>query len=263
MGPRDYLDQFLKLLAVLRNGDTRFLPLLLSKVHDVLPTLASPLLQSPPENAPNLNCAEIDIFEGFPPMMNLGGPPAPMSNTYGISNSSVQEFKYSNAPDFKVENQGLPFDRRIEDLSPPSLGQENSANSPFLASPSVMTSSSPMEYPNINHDQYASFQDPNSHAINNNSNMMPTFGDGGGSQPGYKREFEMNVGLLQNTAPMNGRRPPLRPNSSSSFNIQQQQQHSQHQIPRSIPEFGHLQRVNSHGEHGEMGVGGVNDMQFR
>ncbi|KAI9742818.1 MAG: hypothetical protein M1818_003547 [Claussenomyces sp. TS43310] len=67
MGPRDYLTQFLTLLSTLRNGDNRFLPLLLQKIHEVLPRLTSPMLQVVPEAA-SQNCGmdpNIDIFDGF------------------------------------------------------------------------------------------------------------------------------------------------------------------------------------------------------
>jgi hypothetical protein len=60
VGPREHLHQMLNVLSVLRNGDHRFLPLLLSKAHDVLPRLVNPMLQNAPDNACN-----IDIFDGF------------------------------------------------------------------------------------------------------------------------------------------------------------------------------------------------------
>ena len=59
-GPREYLNQVLDILAIVRNGEHRFIPLLLTKVHDVLPRLANPMLQNAPESACN-----IDIFDGF------------------------------------------------------------------------------------------------------------------------------------------------------------------------------------------------------
>lgn len=67
LGPRDYLTQFLTLLSTLRNGDSRFLPLLLSKVHDVLPRLASPMLQTVPETPESKYGLDpsLDIFDGF------------------------------------------------------------------------------------------------------------------------------------------------------------------------------------------------------
>ncbi|ORY11496.1 hypothetical protein BCR34DRAFT_601283 [Clohesyomyces aquaticus] len=42
IGPRDYVSQFLTLFSSLRDGQTRYLPLLLSKVSDVLPNLPLP-----------------------------------------------------------------------------------------------------------------------------------------------------------------------------------------------------------------------------
>lgn len=124
LGPRDYLTQFLTLLSTLRNGDSRFLPLLLSKVHDVLPRLASPMLQTVPENANN--CVldhNIDIFDGFG---NAG---------MGVASSLP-----------------VQFDKHIEDV-----GADNSQDrddTPFT-SPPIMQS--PMEYPGLSH--YNGFPD--------------------------------------------------------------------------------------------------------
>ncbi|KAF2837896.1 hypothetical protein M501DRAFT_908623, partial [Patellaria atrata CBS 101060] len=42
LGPRDYLNRFLSLISSLRGGQQRYLPLLLSKVHDVLPNMQLP-----------------------------------------------------------------------------------------------------------------------------------------------------------------------------------------------------------------------------
>lgn len=47
-GPRDYLTQFLSLISALRGGDSRYLPLLLAKIHDALPTMAAPIAHSLP-----------------------------------------------------------------------------------------------------------------------------------------------------------------------------------------------------------------------
>jgi hypothetical protein len=63
MGPREHLHQILNVLTALRYGDHRFLPLLLSKVHDALPRLANPMLQNAPEAA--MPACDIDIFDGF------------------------------------------------------------------------------------------------------------------------------------------------------------------------------------------------------
>jgi len=118
LGPRDYLTQFLTLLSTLRNGDSRFLPLLLSKVHDVLPRLASPMLQTVPENANN--CVldhNIDIFDGFG-NAGMGVP----------SSLSVQ------------------FDKHIEDVT--SDNSQGCDNTPFTSPPIIQN---PMEYPGLDH----------------------------------------------------------------------------------------------------------------
>lgn len=49
LGPQAYLTHFLHLIGTIRNGDSRFLPLLLAKVNDALPGLASPMLQTLPD----------------------------------------------------------------------------------------------------------------------------------------------------------------------------------------------------------------------
>jgi hypothetical protein len=240
LGPRDYLHQFMTLLSVLRNGDSRFLPLLLSKVHDVLPTLANPMLQTVPDTPQNM-CAEVDIFDGFGPM-GMGVP----TNFSGISNSSTSDYKMPSHTEFKVENTGMtPFDKRIEEISSPTHGPESVDSSPFT-SPPIMSNT--MEYPGLT--EYAGFPDMNASNMGNHmssSNHGGNFGEGvggGGRQADFKREFDASLGIGGSNSI---RRPPLRQSSGSSFGMQ---------IPRSVPEqFHHLQRQNS----GE----GVNDLPFR
>lgn len=76
VGPREQLHQLLNVVSVLRNGDHRFLPLLLSKVNDILPRLANPILPNAPDNACN-----IDIFDGFG---NAGMAQPPMFQSEGF-----------------------------------------------------------------------------------------------------------------------------------------------------------------------------------
>ena len=47
IGPSGYLQQFLNLIASLRGGRTKFLPLLIAKVSETLPSVITPTLQSP------------------------------------------------------------------------------------------------------------------------------------------------------------------------------------------------------------------------
>ena len=260
LGPRDYLHQFMTLLSILRNGDNRFLPLLLSKVHEVLPTLTNPMLQTVPDTAAPV--CEVDIFEGFGPIM--GGMPANFhaiaNSMSGSSGSQSDTFKVASSVDFKIENPaGIPYDKRIEDLSSPIHPPETGDNSPF-STPTVIGSQ--LEFPGLG--EYT-FPDMNSHSHSHggsNGHNLPSsnissFHD---AQPNFKREFENTLGLVPSSSNMNRpalQRPPLRPNSSSSFGMQQQ-------IPRSIPDYHTLHRANSN----EMGMMGhdhnvAGDMAFR
>ncbi|PHH75854.1 hypothetical protein CDD80_2019 [Ophiocordyceps camponoti-rufipedis] len=62
VGPREHLSQTMTIIAMSRNGEHRFLPLLLNKVNQVLPRIASPMLQNAPENSP---LSSVDMFDGF------------------------------------------------------------------------------------------------------------------------------------------------------------------------------------------------------
>src|SRR5215469_16315420 len=100
LGPRDYLHDFMTLLSVLRKGDNRFLPLLLSKVHDVLPRLVNPILQTVPDAPANTMC-DVDIFDGFG---NAGiGVPSQFpgyngNGTSGEFKMEQPEHEYGNRP---------------------------------------------------------------------------------------------------------------------------------------------------------------------
>jgi hypothetical protein len=240
------------LLSVLRNGDSRFLPLLLSKVHDVLPTLANPMLQTVPDT-PQTMCAEVDIFDGFGPIM--AGLP---SNFRGLSNNSSSEYKLPNSTIPMESSHGLsdrsssdyqipnPSIQRLEDVSSPIHGPESDDSSPF-ASPPILAPS--MDgFPGL---EYSSF--PGMHRASSTSHGG-NFGEGvggGGRQMEFKREFDTGLGIGGlGSNPV--RRPPLRQNSGSSFGMQ---------IPRSVPEpFHHLQRHDS-GENELLSP--VNDSPFR
>ncbi|KAK7219297.1 hypothetical protein V2G26_007300 [Clonostachys chloroleuca] len=62
ISPHKYINQLLSVIAISRNSDHRFLPVLLNKAREILPRLVSPMLQNPPENP---NIANVDIFDGF------------------------------------------------------------------------------------------------------------------------------------------------------------------------------------------------------
>src|SRR3569833_1257902 len=62
VGPRESLTQILHFLADVRNGDHSFMPLLLSKGHEVLPLRIIPVLLIAPETSVPMPC--VDLFDG-------------------------------------------------------------------------------------------------------------------------------------------------------------------------------------------------------
>ncbi|OWY45860.1 transcription factor Pf2 [Alternaria alternata] len=52
LGPRDYVSRFLTLISALRGGQTRYLPLLLAKLSEVLPNLPLPQSLNLPQTVP-------------------------------------------------------------------------------------------------------------------------------------------------------------------------------------------------------------------
>jgi hypothetical protein len=145
-GPRDQMNQLLSIVAMSRNGEHRFLPLLLSKLTEIIPRLVNPMLQNAPEN-PNL--ANIDIFGGFgsagmaqPPQMQM-----PLEQDY--------ERK------FPVEDYDQKYAMEMSGSSPDSATNSNAASSSqavpqqatdmgssYVSSPGLV--SPVMEYPNMN-----------------------------------------------------------------------------------------------------------------
>ncbi|EJT76082.1 C6 zinc finger protein [Gaeumannomyces tritici R3-111a-1] len=121
--PRDSLQHILNLLGLVRNGESRFLPLLMCKMNDVLPRLISPMLQKAPEMACN-----IDIFDGF----GNGG----LGNVSAMAPMDEYESKFA-----------IP---RVEEFkSEPASSSGGSAvdmNSPFVSSPVVLSPS--VDFPN-------------------------------------------------------------------------------------------------------------------
>lgn len=131
-GPHEQLNPLLNVLSMLRNGDHRFMPLLVSKVHEVLPQLANPMLQNVPDSVAN-NICSVDIFDGFgnagmaqtPAMMDFEKKyPSPDS-------SSSQAGGSSSANDLHSPFVSSP-------MSPPSDFSHGLANTSFNPMSEVM-----------------------------------------------------------------------------------------------------------------------------
>ncbi|EHA57568.1 hypothetical protein MCOR27_009540 [Pyricularia oryzae] len=119
--PRETLQQIFNLVGVIRKDESRFLPLLLCKMHEVIPRLISPMLQHMPDNM-----CSVDIFDGFG---NAGmGQPSTMQ---------MDDFDYRfPEPSIKTEPG------TSSGASVPSV---TDMHSPFSSSPPVI--SPQVEYP--------------------------------------------------------------------------------------------------------------------
>lgn len=101
-GPRDYLNQFLTLISTLRGGDSRFLPLLLAKVNEVLPSMAAPIARPlmPLRDEEELKVEEVYDTPSLPGTSSAyQTPPVSLTNT-PTGDSSV----YS-----QLDSPGLPM----------------------------------------------------------------------------------------------------------------------------------------------------------
>ncbi|KAI1637536.1 hypothetical protein F4809DRAFT_649811 [Biscogniauxia mediterranea] len=285
MGPREQLNSFLQLLATIRGGSHHYLPLLMSKVHDLLPRLANPMLQRAPDNACMQN---IDIFDGFG---NAGMAQPPMIT------------------DFKTEpytSGGVPH---LQDIPSADTGSSNGGSTadlkspfPMVSSPSIMSPG--VEYPqggdfntipdmvmspvgqtqqssmgpqgSLNHQQQPQHQhqlhglaSQNMGQNHNRGNQIQTDMHSnlahGLSQPpnmvsmGQQQNIPqnqpynpINQGMMNN---MLHRHPPQRANSF----VMHQHQHQPTQIPRTVGDFHALQRANS--ENVSMNTLGLGQMQ--
>lgn len=136
-GPREHLGQMLAVIAVARNGDYRFLPLLMNKMADVLPRTTNPMLQNIPEN---VNLGNVDIFDGF--------------GNVGMAQSSSQlQLSMDNEYDrkFSVEEYDKKYSMEMNGSTPdsasnshhsngsPSMGQQGSSDmgGSFVSSPDI------------------------------------------------------------------------------------------------------------------------------
>jgi hypothetical protein len=143
LGPREYLNQILSIVAMSRNSDNRFLPLLLSKVMEILPRLINPMLQNAPENTP---MASMDMFDGFG-SAGMAQPAAqlPMSMEGEYDRKfPVEEYDKKYA----VEMNGSPDSGSHPHSSPPGSQaphQPSDINTSFVSSPAIMSPG--MEYP--------------------------------------------------------------------------------------------------------------------
>lgn len=89
MGPRDYLNRFVSLISSLRGGQSRYLPLLQSKISEVLPSYQLP-------HHPSLSSSSrIDVY--------------PHHHSAGSSNAASNEESSYEAPPNLGMRQNMPM----------------------------------------------------------------------------------------------------------------------------------------------------------
>ncbi|KAF5137327.1 Maltose fermentation regulatory protein MAL13 [Metarhizium anisopliae] len=138
IGPREHLSQILSLAAVARNGDYRFLPLLLNKLGEVLPRITNPMLQNAPENS---NLANIDIFDGFG-TAGMAQPPSQMhmamDNDYDRK-FSVEEYEKKYAMEMNGNTPESATHSNHSHSSPSIAQQGSDMGGSFIGSPNIMS----------------------------------------------------------------------------------------------------------------------------
>ncbi|KAJ8124812.1 hypothetical protein O1611_g8828 [Lasiodiplodia mahajangana] len=264
IGPREHLTALLQILSSLRNGDHHFLPLLLDKVHDVLPRLTNPMLQRAPENVCMTN---IDIFDGFG---NAGMAQPPIMTdfkTEPYTSNTVPHLQDIPAVDSSSSSAGSDLKSPFPIVSSPGVMSSNGeyANTEFNSMPDMLMS--PIGQPqqsSIGQPGALSTQPPHhqhqlhsmvpqtinqSHALNgqmpvemhnnltNGLNQTTNYVNVG--QPQTQPYNQSNQNMMNNIM---HRTPPQRANS---FIIHQPHQHQHNQIPRTVGDFHALQRANS------------------
>lgn len=141
LGPRQYLEQLLSIVAVVRNGDYRFLPLLLNKVTEILPRLANPMLLNAPETS---NMANIDIFDGFG-NAGMAQPPPQMQMPLEDYDRKFPVEEYDKQYSMDMQQHSTPDSTSNSNHSgtqPASQGNEMKGS--FVSSPGIMSPG--MEY---------------------------------------------------------------------------------------------------------------------
>lgn len=116
IGPQEHLNQIITIVAASRNGDYRFLPLLMSKVSEVLPRLANPMLQNAPET---VTMANVDIFDGF----GNAGMAQPMNMGMQVMDGELER-------KFSVEEYEKKYALDMTGNTPDSHATSNPGNTP-------------------------------------------------------------------------------------------------------------------------------------
>lgn len=146
VGPRDYLNRFVELISSLRAGQSRYLPLLLSKIGEVLPNMQFPMAHALPiaeSSRPRIeglynNPASGQTSHEATPLESPPHPPIPLR--HGSSTSS---------------HSGMPYAEIASNITPPLASPYQSFNTaigyPEMAS-TTASSAQGLYQPHYPHD---------------------------------------------------------------------------------------------------------------
>lgn len=151
LGPRDYVARFLTLFSALRGGQTRYLPLLLAKVSEVLPNLPLPRSLNLPQNmststigstpgslgsvSSNVN----DDITGLPTLASPSYPSTELIRQLAAQTGAQLPFNTSQQSLLQAPSS------RVEDLSLYDTSEPHSTHSSGSAPPSQAGTPGPYE----------------------------------------------------------------------------------------------------------------------
>ncbi|PTB72287.1 hypothetical protein M440DRAFT_1441989 [Trichoderma longibrachiatum ATCC 18648] len=132
VGPQQYLSQIIGIVAAARVDDYRFLPLLMSKVSEILPRLVDPMLRDAPETA--IPMANLDIFDGFGNAGMAQPPQMPLMDPEFDRKYSVEEYDKKFAMDISggLDPHGNPGPASV-------VRQSSEMATSFVSSPPMMS----------------------------------------------------------------------------------------------------------------------------
>ncbi len=263
VGPREQLRSVLQILSALRSGEHHFLPLLLNKVHDILPLVVNPNLQRVPDNACN-----VDIFDGFgnagmgqPPLITefktepFTPGPVPVPRMEDMVTDSGSSSGAPSNPDMNtpfpmvsspaVMSPGIDYPHMSDfNTIPDMMGSLGQGPQPALGNPGAMNhQQSQHQHPNISSqcmDQGSGLNNQLQHSMRNNlgRGLNQSQGIVGVSHSQNIAQTQGYNHMGQNI--MNGLMHRPNTQRASSYAI-----HQPPQIPRTVGDFHALQRANS------------------
>ena len=107
--PQDSLNQLLALISSLRGGESRYLPLVMAKIRDTLPSIASgipPGLVRKAAIRPNTGGPIGPVSSIIPPVGHPAAPPPNIAGVGGVGSNVANHITVSAAPGVHIKMEG-------------------------------------------------------------------------------------------------------------------------------------------------------------